>query len=197
MAWCKPLFFAVCLAALAGCAGTRLIDSEVRSFHNGTPQVAAASYQFERLPSQQADATGQAQRENWAAPVLQRLGWELVTEAPRYTVQLNVAIEQVLRSDPFFTRRWIGMPGGFFGASPLLIPVESVLYRFQMQVLVRDAQSRDVVYEATAQHTGPWRDQDQILPAVLLAALRDFPQGSAGPVSVKVQIGPSGMELRP
>ena len=56
----------VWLAALAGCASTRLIDSEVRSFRSANADVAASSYQFERLPSQQADAAAQTQREQWA-----------------------------------------------------------------------------------------------------------------------------------
>jgi hypothetical protein len=54
-----------------------------------------------------------------------------------------------------------------------------------------------VVYEASAQHTGPWSDQANILPAVLLAAMRDFPQGAPGPTHVSVEIGPGGMALRP
>ena len=188
----------VCLAAMAGCASTRLIDSEVRSFRNGAVELAAASYQFERLPSQQADPAAQAQLENWAMPVLQRMGLTLASQAPRYTVQLAVATEQVLRSDASFRRRW-GFLGGssLFGQPPLLMPLEPTLFRFQVQVLVRDALSREVVYEASAQHAGPWRDQAQILPAVLLAAMRDFPQGIAGPSSVKVEIGPGGMEVRP
>ncbi len=188
----------VCLAAMAGCASTRLIDSEVRSFRSGTVELAAASYQFERLPSQQADPAAQAQLENWAMPVLQRMGLTLASQAPRYTVQLAVATEQVLRTDASFRRRW-GFLGGspLFGQPPLLMPLEPTLFRFQVQVLVRDALSREVVYEASAQHTGPWSDQAQILPAVLLAAMRDFPQGTAGPSSVKVEIGPGGMEVRP
>ena len=188
----------VCLAAMAGCASTRLIDSEVRSFRSGTVELAAASYQFERLPSQQADPAAQAQLENWAMPVLQRMGLTLASQAPRYTVQLAVATEQVLRSDASFRRRW-GFLGGspVFGQPPLLMPLEPTLFRFQVQVLVRDALSREVVYEASAQHSGPWSDQAQILPAVLLAAMRDFPQGTAGPSSVKVEIGPGGMEVRP
>ena len=188
----------VCLAAMAGCASTRLIDSEVRSFRSGTVELAAASYQFERLPSQQADPAAQAQLENWAMPVLQRMGLTLASQAPRYTVQLAVAAEQVLRSDASFRRRW-GFLGGspLFGQPPLLMPLEPTLFRFQVQVLVRDALSREVVYEASAQHTGPWSDQAQILPAVLLAAIRDFPQGRTGPGSVKVEIGPGGMEVRP
>ena len=184
--------------ALSGCASTRRIDSEVRSFRSGATELAAASYQFERLPSQQADAAAQTQRENWAAPVLQRVGLTLASQAPRYTVQLGVATEQVLRNDPIFPRRWIGMAGGgLWGSPPLLLPLEPSLYRFQVQVLLRDAQSREMVYEAAAQHTGPWSDQANILPAVLLAAMRDFPQGAVGPSSVKVEIGPRGMELRP
>ena len=188
----------VCIAALAGCASKRLIDSEVRSFRSGTLDMAAASYQFERLPSQQADAAAQVQRENWAAPVLQRVGLSLASQVPRFTVQLSVATEQVLRNDPVFPRRWVGMAGaGLFGAPPMMLPLEPMLYRFRVQVLVRDAQSREVVYETSAQHTGPWSDQANILPAVLLAAMRDFPKEASGPMSVKVEIGPGGMELRP
>jgi hypothetical protein len=188
----------VCMTALAGCASTRLIDSEVRSFRTGSPDMAAATYQFERLPSQQADAAAQTQRENWAAPVLQRVGLTLASQAPRYTLQLGVATEQVLRNDPIFPRRWSGMAGGgIWGSPPLLLPLEPSLYRFQVQVLLRDAQSREVVYEAAAQHTGPWSDQANILPAVLLAAMRDFPNQASGPSNVLVEIGPRGMELRP
>jgi hypothetical protein len=184
--------------ALSACASTRLIDSDVRSFRSGATELAAASYQFERLPSQQADAAAQTQRENWAAPVLQRAGLTLASQAPRYTVQLGVATEQVLRNEQVSTRRWNGFPlGPVFAAPLMLLPLEPSLYRFQVQVLLRDAQSREVVYEASAQHTGPWSDQANILPAVLLAAMRDFPQGAVGPSSVKVEIGPRGMELRP
>ena len=87
--------------------------------------------------------------------------------------------------------------GGLWGSPPLLLPLEPSLYRFQVQVLLRDAQSREVVYEASAQHTGPWSDQAKIVPAVLLAAMRDFPNQASGPSNVKVEIGPIGMELRP
>lgn len=196
----RLLLFALLVSAfaLSGCASTRLIDSDVRSFRSGSPDMAAASYQFERLPSQQADAAAQAQRESWAATVLQRAGLTLADQGARYTVQLGVATEQVSRGDASFRRHW----GGFVGAplpgqTLLIMPLEPMHYRFQVQVLVRDAQSREVVYEASAQHTGPWSDQANILPAVLLAAMRDFPQGASGSTSVKVEIGPRGMELRP
>ena len=188
----------VCLGALSACASTRLIDSEVRSFRSGTPDLAAASYQFDRLPSQQADPVAQAQKETWAIPVLQRLGLTISSQAPRYTVQLSVASEQVQRNEPIFMRRWRFSPGDPALALPFMrLPLEPMLYRFQVQVLVRDAISREVVYEASGQHTGPWSDQANILPAVLLAAMRDFPQGSSNPSLVKVEIGPGGMELRP
>ena len=135
------------LAALAGCATTRLIDSEVRSFRSASADVAASSYQFERLPSQQADAAAQTQREQWAQPVLQRVGLTLASQAPRYTVQMGVASEQVLRNEPIFRRRWGGFAAGpVWGAPPFLSPLEPMLYRFQVQVLVRDALSREVVY---------------------------------------------------
>jgi len=198
MRWLAQIFLSVSLAALAACASTRLIDSDVRSFRSESSDLAAASYQFERLPSQQADAPAQAQRESWASAVLQRVGLTLAEQGPRYTVQLGVATEQVARSDAGFRRHWGGFAGAPVLGQPLVImPLEPMLYRFQVQVLVRDAQSRQVVYEASAQHTGPWSDQTNILPAVLLAAMRDFPQGTAGPTHVSVEIGPGGMALRP
>ena len=133
--------------ALTACGTTRLIDSDVRSFRSGSSDMAAASYQFERLPSQQADAAAQAQRESWASAVLQRVGLTLAEQGPRYTVQLGVATEQVARSDAGFRRHWGGFAGAPVLGQPLVImPLEPMLYRFQVQVLVRDAQSRQVVY---------------------------------------------------
>lgn len=187
-----------CAAWVAGCASSRLIDSEVRSFGGGASAVSAASYQFERLPSQQADALAQAQIEQGAMPVLQRMGLTHASQDPRYTVQLSVASEQVQRADPLVLRRWswIGPRPGV-GVPLAVVSLEPALYRLQIQVLVRDAQSRAVVYEASAQHTGPWNDQATLLPAVLLAAMRDFPQGGNGPASIRVEIGTGGLELRP
>ena len=40
------------LLVLGGCATTRVIDSEVRSFAGSTPPTQPASYRFERLLSQ-------------------------------------------------------------------------------------------------------------------------------------------------
>ena len=54
-----------------------------------------------------------------------------------------------------------------------------------------------MVFESAAQHEGPWSDRDKVLPAVLMAALRDFPQGAEKPQRVLVDLAPDGPRLRP
>ena len=49
---------ALCAAAalLAGCAGPRLVESDVSSFSTLSALPSPPTYRFERLPSQQAQA---------------------------------------------------------------------------------------------------------------------------------------------
>ena len=56
----SAVFSAFSIAAIAcmltGCAGLRLVETDVTAFHNwaGAPPAAGTEYRFERLPSQQA-----------------------------------------------------------------------------------------------------------------------------------------------
>ncbi len=74
----RVVLAAACLAiaVLSGCASSRKVDSEVRSFAGASPALAAATFRFERLPSQTKDAK-QDQLEALAAPVLARKGLQL------------------------------------------------------------------------------------------------------------------------
>jgi len=184
-------------ATLTACASTRLVDSEVKSFGASSATVMPATYQFERLPSQQADAAAQQNVEAMAIPVLQRLGLDLASETPTYTVELSLVTDQVLRQERAFPRLRPWMPGAsVFGPSPMNTLIDPVYNRFQVRIVLRDAVSRQVVYESSARHVGPWRDQAQIFPAVLFAAMRDFPAGGPGERSITVEVGSGGMELR-
>ena len=136
--------------ALAGCATSRVVESEVRAFSILAPQpgtagsggVGNASYRFERLPSQQADATGRAQQsllEAAAEPALARVGLVRVFDPqpqpqqpppaapltapaasdaplPRFAVQLAARAQWVLVNEPFEPDPrwgWYGPWGGW------------------------------------------------------------------------------------
>ena len=80
---------------VSGCASTRLIDSQVNSF---ATQVIApgASYQFERLPSQMADAANQAKLEKLAEQALAKVGLKRQNAAP-----LGVQVSAIQRQETY------------------------------------------------------------------------------------------------
>ena len=90
--------------ALAGCGTPRMIDSSVRSFNTATadlPLEPPFSFRFERLPSQQADAQAQDRLEDIALPVLAQKGLVPDALAPRFTLELRMAVDVINQSGPF------------------------------------------------------------------------------------------------
>lgn len=69
--------------------------------------------------------------------------------------------------------------------------------RYRVQIVLRESGSGRVLYESEAQHTGPWSDAANILPAVLRAALSDFPHPAPRGTTVRVEVGPQGLMNRP
>ncbi len=186
--------------ALTACGTTRLIDSDVRSF--GSAKAAPATngpqfYRFERLPSQQAKASAQDSLEALAAPVLAQRGLVLDAGAARFTVELRTSVEAFNRVAGW--RAEHGLFGAGYGmwSEPLALNVAPALYRYTVQLLLRDATDKSVVFESSAQHEGPWSDHSKVLPAVLMAALRDFPAGAEHTQRVLVDLLPDGPRLRP
>jgi len=185
---------------LGGCATTRIIDSEVRSFNTTSadlPFGGPFSFRFERLPSQQADAQSQERLEDIALPVLAQKG--LVPDAltPRFTLELRMAVDVINQSGSFHAHWGFGTIGSGLWSQPGSMGLEPTRYRYSVHLLLRDAAIKAVVFESTAQHEGPWSDRAAVLPAVLLAALQDFPQGSDTPRRVLIDLLPGGMQPRP
>ena len=77
-------------------------------------------------------------------------------------------------------------PGMGFGMGMRFPP--STSYRHEVSLLLRDLRNGQVVYETRAVHFGPWSDTLNILPALLNAALRDFPNPPAGPRKINIEI---------
>lgn len=185
---------------LAGCATNRTIDSSVRSFNTATadlPLEGPFSFRFERLPSQQADAQTQERLEEMALPVLAQKGLVPDTLAPRFTLELRMAVDAINQSGPFHAHWGFGTIGSGLWSQPGSMGLEPTRYRYSVHLLLRDAANKTVVFESTATHEGPWSDRAAVLPAVLLAALQGFPQSSDKARRVLIDLSPGGMQPRP
>ena len=187
------------LALLAGCSGLRLVDNEVQSHARwqAMPAEPGNTYRFERLPSQQGPAVqfepSQDQLEAMAQSALAKLGLVHLPAAALFTVQISATT--VLQ--PGYGSQWPGVPivsigagtaGSQIGMAFPMMRYEPPLYIREVQLIVRDSRSHQVVYETRARHSGVWSDARALLPAMIDAALSGFPNPPSGPRRVNVQI---------
>ena len=179
---------AACLLALAltGCGLPRMIDSDVQSFVGSVPAVSAASFRFDRLPSQQNAGGVQDLIEANAQAALERIGMVRHDGAPRYLVQVLVGVETM--RNPYYRpprpRLVTGADGRLYEEWPVFPTIETPWFHHSVKVLLRDTGSGQVAYETTAVFDGPWSDTLNLLPPMLEAALKDYPQ----PVRRKVVV---------
>lgn len=184
----------VSLGALSGCATGYLLDNQVQSFSSLQALPAPASYRFERLPSQQADAA-QVQLESFADPALFAAGLRRDDSAPRYAVQVTARVQPMLSpyADPWDRFGWGFGSWGWGRRGGVGIGIgnrfEPSWYHREVNVLVRELASGKVVYETRAVNDGPWMDNSSVLPAMFQAALQGFPTPPQGPRRVDIQVG--------
>jgi hypothetical protein len=183
------------VAALTACAGMNTIDSDVSTFSQWPAERKPSTYAFERLPSQQARAQEQAELEAMARPALATAGFTEVADAKTadVTVQIGARISRTDRSpydDPFWWRgglyysRW-GRP--YWGPS-FAMTYESPRYDREVAVLIRDRPTGQPLYEARASSDGLSSGGAQLLGAMFLAAMKDFPLNGINPRRVTVQL---------
>lgn len=206
---CMGTALVAATVALAGCASVK-VDSEVNAFSKLPPTAMVnSSYRFEVLPSQQAQAARQAKVEGATQVALQKVGLTRNDQAARYSVQVGVRSQEVVRGgypgypgywdggfagygrfgDPYWRSPFYG-PGFYpgFGFHSPFYPGASSSYRHEVTLLLRDTASQQVVFETKAVHEGFWRDTERLLPALLEAALRDFPNPPQGVRQIEVQL---------
>ncbi len=199
----------VAAAVLTGCASVT-VDSEVNAFSKlSSTAVVNSSYRFEVLPSQQIEPARQAKVEGAAQVALQKVGLTRNDSAARYSVQIGVRSgQEVARGgfssywdsgfgvggygrfgDPYGRNAYYG-PGYYpgFGFHWPFYPGASSSYRHEVTLLLRDVTSQQVVFETKAVHEGFWRDTERLLPALLEAALRDFPNPPRGARQIEVSL---------
>ncbi|MEY4738499.1 MAG: hypothetical protein RL302_2818 [Pseudomonadota bacterium] len=173
------LIFASLLATLlSGCALPRMIDSDVQSYVGTVPAVSNASFRFDRLPSQQATHGVQDQIEAFAQTALEHVGMVRHEDAPRYLVQVLVGVETM--RNPYYRpprpRLVMGTDGRLHEEWPVFLSIESPWYHHSIKVVLRDTGSGQVAYETTAVFDSPWSDTLNLLPPMLEAAFKDYPQ---------------------
>lgn len=185
-------------ALLSGCAAMKSLTSDVSSYGNWPAGRAPGRYVFDRLPSQQADVATQDKVEAAAEPALAAAGFAKVADASQadVTVQVSAHVQTLPpryadRPGPLFYPNVGGWWGsGGWGGFSLGIMIEPSLNQVQVDVLVRDRQSGQVLYETHAvreQNTGY---VDKVLAPMFSAALKEFPQAAAGPKVVTVPLAP-------
>jgi hypothetical protein len=178
------------LLFLSGCSSVRLIDSQVQS----VPAASAAAlqgsrYRFERLPSQISNpAAGLAEQQAQAALSMAGLVRDDAGAQLSILVQARTGAVVDTWGRPAFGfglhgyghRSMVTGWGMRFPPPPL--------YQYEVSLLMRDLRSGLVVYETQAAHNGPWSDAEKIIPALMTAALKDFPNPPARNRQVNIEI---------
>ena len=185
-------------ALLTGCAGMRVVDSQVLAVANVPPgvQLQGAKYRFERLPSQVSNPeAGLAEQQ--AEQALAAVGLVRDDAAAQLSVLVGFQGTQYL-ADPWGypypgTYGSIsigrGVPWGSgvgFGMGMRFPPPTQ--YRREVSLVLRDLASGQVVYETRASHEGPWSDSVPIFATLFKAALANFPNPPAGPQRVNIEL---------
>jgi hypothetical protein len=211
----KSIAALLATAALAGCASLNSIVNDVSSFSHWPAGRAPSTYAFERLPSQQANPQQTQMLEDTARRAVEGAGFVPAPEGvvPDVSVQIGARITAYDLSpfdDPFwYGGRGIwhrpfgygrygrpywgpyGGPGWGYGAwGPYYssFPV----YEREVAILIRDKRTGEPLYEARALSEGNSSGVADVLPAMFVAALRDFPTGSpTNPHRVTVEMVPS------
>jgi hypothetical protein len=200
----KRAFFALFLAAsLSGCATSWVVDSDVKSFSSIAAVPPGATYRFERLPSQQADAARQESLEAMAAAALEKVGLRRDDAKPQYSAQIGARVTVGLSpwADPWlfdgpwgagygyhgYARRWYG-GGGWYGGPGFIPPTANPWYEREVNIVLRDIGSNRVVYETRARNDGPYNVSATILPVMFQAALQGFPNPPQGERRVNIEL---------
>lgn len=177
--------------ALGACSTVRTADSSVTSFAGQAAAVNGATYRFEQLPSQSKEPLyGDIQA--MAEKALAETGLKRDDAAARYSVEVSMVSEQYLRQ-PYVVlgrySRFVLPSDRLFWPGYYPAVMDSPVYRYQLRLVMRDTSTARVAYETTAELEVPWSDSINMIPALLKAALRDYPVPPTSTRKVQVELG--------
>lgn len=198
--WLTLAGLAVAAMLLTGCATSRNVDSEVRSFAGTTPIATGATYRFERLPSQ--DPKAQELLEAAAQRALAAKGLVRVDDKANYSVEVRLDAE-VLLSDSMghwanssFPDRIVLAPDGSVWRQVRRPLMDPRWYRRTVQVVIRDLANGNVAYDTRATNDSPWSDTPNLIAPLMEAALHDFPKSESKHKTITVVL-PSDTAAKP
>lgn len=186
---------------LSGCAGLRVISSEVSSFGEWPTERKPSTYAFERLPSQQARAKESDTLEASARAAVEKAGFKAVEAGKEPDVLVQVGArdgraDYQLWDDPLwwrggfgygYGRGWGGPRWGHAGIG-LNWRWETQRIEHQVALLIRDRASGKPVFETRAVSESSGFADPALLTAMFDAAMLDFPRLGVNPRRVDVRI---------
>ena len=192
----QRVFALISVALLGACSLPRMIDSDVQSFAGNVLPASTADFRFERLPSQQQNLGLQDTLESMAQEALERIGLTRNDTSGRYLAQVGLGVDNIL--NPYYRpprpRLVKGTDGRWYEEWPMTPDIEVPWYRHRVHLTLRDSSTSQVAYETTAVFDGPWRDTLNLVPPMLEAALKDYP--NPGNRRVVVELPAPGQEAR-
>ena len=195
--------------ALGGCAGTRVITSDVQTFSTLQKVEPPATYKFERLPSQQSQPEAQARLEAIAEQSLAQVGMVRDDARARFSVMVDTRVHRNMPT-PHWNDPWFGTWGGPWGSpwgggpwgrhyhpafgSPWGPPppfMEPTVFEREVQLVVRELSTQQVVFESRAVNESFGVGDDALLAAMFDAVLKGFPQPPQGVRRVRIEVPPA------
>lgn len=181
---------------LGGCASMRSVSSEVSSFGEWPEGRSPGTFAFERLPSQQAQASETERLETAARGALTKAGFQPAAagQAPDVLVQVGARDSRYVMSpwdDPLWWRGGFGYWRHGPWASPRWawgVQYEAPRYESQVALLIRDRATGKPLYETRAATESNVRADSATLGALFEAALMDFPRLGMNPRRVVVPL---------
>lgn len=182
-------------ALLTGCAGLNNVTADVSSFGSWPAARKPGTYAFERLPSQKAHPLEQDALEQAAIPAIEGAGF-IPEAADKAEVLIQVSAQTQVRpspyDDPYGPRFGIGWGMGSwsrYGGVGLGMSMEPPWWQLQVDVLIRDRASHEILFETHARHERAGSVEGLAAP-LFRAAMTDFPLPAVSPRPVTVEIKP-------
>ena len=203
----KRLASCIVLAGVLGLSacstGPRVVSSQVHTVSAQAPGDAVlrqARYRFEVASA--TPEPGQMSTERLhllAEQALAQAGLVHDENGARLAVQVTGRVSAYWLDDwgrPYgsLSRMTFGVGvarGGWgFGLGGPIWDTSVPAYVSEVQVLMRDLQSGQIVYDSRARHDGPWHNTDAVLTALLAAALEGYPHPPQGTRRIDVPVQP-------
>lgn len=182
------------LLLLTGCATERAVQAQVQSYSQLQALPQPPTYRLQLLPSQQAQAGEFAAIEAQAVQALAKVGLQQGDAQARLVVQISAQARSTLpESWPY--GRWDGWGWGMgwgwqrrpLGGAWMFDRPPTLQYR-SVGIVMRDAQTQQVVYETSAYTEEVWSNDRLIFATLFDAALSGFPQPPAGARQVRSEM---------